>query len=123
MEKGMKQVTDDKRNLSDLTTSTESNYIAAQVSRVAGSGVWPALSWHVVQKFTLPTLRRRNPWRTGTCSFKVQLDIEAAVGGSCLRSEFCACVRIVWKGFAANSGVARIMGMRVRSTCLEERAA
>ena len=45
--------------------------------------------------------------------------VHTAGGGSCFKSVFWACVRIVWKGFAANSGVARIIGMRMRSTCLQ----
>lgn len=53
MEAGMKQVADDKRNLNDSTISTESSSVAAQVPRVAGGGVWPALSQHVEQTFKL----------------------------------------------------------------------
>lgn len=55
------------------------------------------------------------------CIWRRSGDVHDAGGGSCFSSVFWACVRIVWKGFAANSGVAKIIGMRMRSTCLQEK--
>lgn len=56
----------------------------------------------------------RRPRRVSTIARGAAQD--AAVGGSCFTSVFFACVRMVWNGFAANSGVDRIKGMRMRSS-------
>lgn len=40
------------------------------------------------------------------------------VGTSCFTRVFCACVRIVWNGFFANSEFCNIIGIRLRSIAL-----